>query len=53
MFLIVLLPGRFIGTLTYAPLLMLILSALKAWRPEIAIQRNVEALAEQNEFAIN
>lgn len=34
MFLIVLLPGRFIGTLTYAPLLMLALSAVKAWRPE-------------------
>lgn len=34
MFLIVLLPGRFIGTLTYAPFLMYFLSAIKAWRPE-------------------
>ena len=33
MFLIVLLPGRFIGTMTYAPLLMLAMSAVKAWRP--------------------
>lgn len=32
MFLIVLLPGRFIGTMTYAPFLMLALSAVKAWR---------------------
>lgn len=30
MFLIVLIPGRFIGTLTYAPFLMLLLSAVKA-----------------------
>jgi hypothetical protein len=29
MFLIVLIPGRFIGTLTYSPLLMLLLAALK------------------------
>ena len=34
MFLIVLLPGRFIGTLTYAPLLMLLLSAVKASKRE-------------------
>jgi hypothetical protein len=34
MFLIVLIPGRFIGTLTFAPLLMLILAAIKAQRPE-------------------
>ncbi len=31
-FFIVLIPGRFIGTLTYAPLLMLILAAVKAQR---------------------
>lgn len=30
MFLMVLLPGRFIGTLTYAPFLMLVLSSVKA-----------------------
>ncbi len=34
MFLMVLLPGRFIGTLTFAPFLMLALSAVKAWKPE-------------------
>lgn len=34
MFLIVLIPGRFIGTLTYAPLLMLLLSAVKASKTE-------------------
>jgi hypothetical protein len=34
MFVIVLIPGRFIGTLTYAPLLMLLLSAVKAGRLE-------------------
>jgi hypothetical protein len=33
MFFIVLIPGRFIGTMTYAPLLMLLLSAVKAWVP--------------------
>jgi hypothetical protein len=33
MLLIVLLPGRFIGTMTYAPFLMLALSSVKAWRP--------------------
>ena len=33
MFLIILIPGRVIGTLTYAPLLMLILAAVKAGRP--------------------
>jgi hypothetical protein len=38
MFLIVIIPGRFIGTLTYAPLLMLILSAIKAQRAEPKIQ---------------
>lgn len=37
MFLMVLLPGRFIGTLTFAPFLMLALSAVKAWRPEAAV----------------
>lgn len=36
MFLIVLLPGRFIGTLTYAPFLMLILSATKSRIPDAA-----------------
>lgn len=50
MFLIVLLPGRFIGTLTYAPLLMLILSAVKAWRPENWAPQNVDALKEQKEI---
>lgn len=35
MFLIVLLPGRFIGTLTYAPFLMLFLSAIKFYSPAI------------------
>ena len=34
MFLIVLIPGRFIGTLTFAPLLMLILAALKVQKPK-------------------
>ena len=34
MFLIVLLPGRFIGTMTYAPLLMLVMSAVKAWKTQ-------------------
>lgn len=33
MFLIVLIPGRFIGTLTYAPLLMLVLAAMKVQGP--------------------
>ena len=40
MFLIVLLPGRFIGTMTYAPLLMLAMSAVKAWRSEPVIYDN-------------
>lgn len=43
MFLIVLLPGRFIGTMTYAPFLMLALSSVKAWRPWLvspAVQEN-------------
>ena len=54
MFLIVLIPGRFIGTLTYAPLLMLILSAVKAWRPENWMPQNVDAVKEQKEiFAAN
>jgi hypothetical protein len=34
MFLMVLLPGRFIGTMTYAPFLMLLLSSVKASRSE-------------------
>ncbi|SIR44116.1 hypothetical protein SAMN05421545_3674 [Pontibacter lucknowensis] len=33
MFVMVLIPGRFIGTFTYAPLLMLLLSAIKYYRP--------------------
>ncbi|MBX0332373.1 hypothetical protein K3G39_03905 [Pontibacter sp. HSC-14F20] len=33
MFVMVLLPGRFIGTFTYAPLLMLLLSAIKHYKP--------------------
>jgi len=37
MFLIVLLPGRFIGTMTYAPFLMLALSAVKAWKPQAVV----------------
>jgi hypothetical protein len=39
MLLIVLIPGRFIGTLTYAPFLMLILSAVKAWHPEVIVMQ--------------
>ncbi|MBJ6118242.1 hypothetical protein JAO76_08570 [Pontibacter sp. BT310] len=34
MFLIILIPGRFIGTFTFAPLLMLLLSAIKYYIPE-------------------
>lgn len=34
MFLIILIPGRFIGTFTFAPLLMLLLSAIKYHIPE-------------------
>jgi O-antigen ligase len=37
MFLIVLIPGRFIGTLTFAPLLMFILAAVKAKRSDIKL----------------
>ncbi|WP_114778203.1 hypothetical protein [Botryobacter ruber] len=44
-FLMVLLPGRFIGTLTYAPLLMLLLSSIKYCRlqPEAAKTGKEEA----------
>lgn len=38
MFFIVLIPGRFIGTMTYAPLLMLLLSAIKAWTPATEVE---------------
>jgi hypothetical protein len=43
MFLMVLIPGRFIGTLTYAPLLMLILSSLKSvYHPAIYQTRKMQ-----------
>jgi len=50
MFLIVLLPGRFIGTLTYAPLLMLLLSAVKAWKPTVVAPVKTDQLIEQKEY---
>lgn len=50
MFLLVLIPGRFIGTLTYAPLLMFMLTALKS-EPEL-VTEEVE-LREYREDDIN
>jgi hypothetical protein len=47
MFLMVLIPGRFIGTLTYAPLLMLILSSLKSGYKILSV-----AEPEGNELAV-
>lgn len=52
MFVMVLLPGRFIGTFTYAPLLMLLLAAVKYYRPtQEEIKKEVineKQLVEQN-----
>lgn len=52
MFLIILIPGRFIGTLTYAPFLMLLLSSVKAWKPE-AIVYNTDVPIKYSRFAIS
>ncbi|MEX2232405.1 MAG: hypothetical protein WD824_09610 [Cyclobacteriaceae bacterium] len=52
MFLIVLLPGRFIGTLTYAPFLMLLLSGVKALRSEPVVNSGPAAI-KYPRFAIN
>ncbi|MCP2043991.1 hypothetical protein [Pontibacter sp. HSC-36F09] len=54
MFVMVLIPGRFIGTFTYAPLLMLLLSAVKYYRPaEEAMESEEEAVHQEKLLELN
>ena len=50
MFAMVLIPGRFIGTFTYAPLLMLLLSAIKYYRPIADVQVEEEQTTFQEKL---
>lgn len=55
MFLLVLIPGRFIGTLTFAPFLMLLLTSIKYQKSETTNPENIQtpATASNNYFNYN